>query len=754
MTMHTNITARTFHSTIPALARYIDRIGAKEKNFRRYMVQQQLGAYYRELCLIKLANDGTITVTDPTYEPTADEKAEIKQAFESVTMPRSIEARPAAVQDLMVMLRAEHQREAVNADGDPLFFEFYNQRTGNLIMVQQRIDLPDGKKRYLPWSFWSDPSGITDWRNMEPDGDLPFWKPKRATDKSKIMVHEGAKAAQFVTNMCADEACNHPWIEELRQYEHWGMIGGALSPHRADYQELFERNPGLMVYVCDNDQPGKAAAPIVSKNYKRRMKRVNFDISWPEHWDMADPMPPGIKKRLKDCMRSCTWATEPVAVPDSKRVTYKINQPFADEWSVSTKQGVYVHNDLPRDLLDVDQFNTWVRPFSDVDDTAKLLRRKEECLAAGLRYNPSSPSGKAVGSENNNFVNTYMPTEVKPLEGDCTPWEDYLAHVFPNATDRTEVIRWCATLVCRPNIKMKYGMLLISETQGVGKSTLGEQILQWLVGEWNYSQPDAKAVCESSFNGWCAHKRLTVIHEVHEDYNSKGYERLKSVITEVSFDVNEKYQKAYRIDNWTHVIACSNNKRALKLGMEDRRWLVPRVAERKRSTQEWRAFHAWLDDGGLRKILWWLGRWLESNDPVRSGDEAPLTEAKKDVVRENYSRGEGLVADELERLNATDDDRPLIVFDVDLQTRISAQFYNGHPNDKLEKPATIRKVAKVAGWFVVDRPVQMRQGQWLRAGKTRALTNDPDLIDKSILELAGMVERGEALFVDVRPPTM
>ena len=38
---------------------------------------------------------------------------------------------------------------------------------------------------------------------------------------------------------------------------------------------------------------------------------------------------------------------------------------------------------------------------------------------------------------------------------------------------------------------MLYGLLLVSETQGVGKTTLGERILAPLVGWHNVSVPDA-----------------------------------------------------------------------------------------------------------------------------------------------------------------------------------------------------------------------------------------------------------------------
>ena len=73
------------------------------------------------------------------------------------------------------------------------------------------------------------------------------------------MIHAGAKAAKFVTELVADkERCKrHPWGELLSFYEHWGIIGGALAPHRADYASLIREKFGEVVYVCDNDFPAR-----------------------------------------------------------------------------------------------------------------------------------------------------------------------------------------------------------------------------------------------------------------------------------------------------------------------------------------------------------------------------------------------------------------------------------------------------------------------------------------------------------------
>ena len=60
--------------------------------------------------------------------------------------------------------------------------------------------------------------------------------------------------------------------------------------------------------------------------------------------------------------------------------------------------------------------------------------------------------------------------------------------------------------------RMSYGMLLISEKQGVGKTTLGASILGPLIGTWNCSFPGENDIL-AQFNEWVAHKRLAVVSD-------------------------------------------------------------------------------------------------------------------------------------------------------------------------------------------------------------------------------------------------
>lgn len=399
--------------------------------------------------------------------------------------------------------------------------------------------------------------------------------------------------------------------------------------------------------------------------------------------------------------------------------------------------------------MNADEFNKRNAPYSDVKDTAALLNKRAESAAAGLKFDPSSKAGRIAGGYNADFINTHVGPGIEPMDGDCSILQAYFDHAFPDLDDQKKVVRWAATLVCHPEIKMHYSLLLIGK-QGVGKSTLAD-ILTPLIGEWNCSRPNIKMVSEGNFNEWCAHKRVAVIAEVHEGHGGKGYDRLKDVITDATIDVHKKYQDTYSIDNWMHIIACSNSMRALKLDGEDRRWLVPRVTEQTRDPGEWTALRDWLNkQNGYAKTLWWFRRWLEENGgPVQRSDHAPMTTMKQDVLKENYTKGEDLTLETIERMLEANSEKSILWFDTDMRAHISRTHHGGRM-DHVESADKIRKVALSAGQHVIKHRIQYRRGhRWYRAARTMALTNDPALVGLKRDELLRRVQASEVVFVNV-----
>lgn len=692
----------------PALLEYYRRIGAEVLNFKRAIVKEHRGAYYVERTIIKINSDGTIECSRKEHAPSKEEAEAIKEELKSCEFPKSIGATEASVKELI-----RHN------GGDPeKYFIMRDRAQGKIVMIQERVDTDDGGKFFRPWSLWSD----NVWRKLEPDRKLPFWKPREKRECARIMVHEGAKPAAYVDWLVNDRSPEakaardkHPWTEELAAYEHWGMIGGALAPQRSDYAELKREQPIELVYVADNDWPGRSAIGSFSSNYGASLKAILFDERFKESFDLADPLPAKLFKgerwtgpNLKHFLIAATAVTELLPNPEGKgRPIATLRLPFRQEWYHTVSPEVFIHKSWPNRLMNAAEFNSYVRPFSDIDDTARLVRADFANKSRIMHYLPGAPSGFYGTNQLGQFFNTYCEPPIKPAAqrkpNDAQPWLDFMEMLFPEELDRTEVMRWSATLIAKPSTKMTYGMLLVSEMQGVGKGTLGEKILAPLVGIDNVSFPNETDVVESQFNSWIAHKRLAVVHEIYQGQSSKAYNKLKNIITDRYITVNRKHMATYEIENWLHVVACSNSMRALKLAFDDRRWYVPKITEEQRGNDYWLKLNDWLEkEGGLEIIMAWAHEWLLDNRPVFPGANSPDSAAKREMIEESMSPGMTLVADLLDRWKIENESNSAGVFctDMMLVNHIKDALYNGRHNDRLEKPATLRKLAKMRGWMI------------------------------------------------------
>lgn len=150
-----------------------------------------------------------------------------------------------------------------------------------------------------------------------------------------------------------------------------------------------------------------------------------------------------------------------------------------------------------------------------------------------------------------------------------------------------------------------------------------------------------------------AHKRLAVIAEVYAGQTAKAYNTLKNVMTDDYITVNEKYQQPYSLKNYIQVIASSNSFRALKMDDQDRRWLVPGVAERRKPREFWVAFNEWVRTGeALSAIAAWAVDYVKAKGPVEPGEHAPMSTAKAQSIEEARSEGERLIWQLGERLSA------------------------------------------------------------------------------------------------------
>ena len=131
-----------------------------------------------------------------------------------------------------------------------------------------------------------------------------------------------------------------------------------------------------------------------------------------------------------------------------------------------------------------------------------------------------------------------------------------------------------------PGTKLHTALLIYSPVQGIGKGLITETLKLLYGMHTNDSFSNAGTIgdrqLQSSFNGWVARRQLIICDEISVPYKEREVvgERLKSLITEHSVTVNEKYKREVDFPNFANFIITTNSPAAVKIEDGDRRYFV------------------------------------------------------------------------------------------------------------------------------------------------------------------------------------
>lgn len=647
-------------SDIKSIANYLQRIGAEPRSLSSAVVKEQSGKYWTDVATIRFSKKGEITVSDLQFGPTELEAASIAEECAKVEWPT------------MKPIDRIVNAPAMIKNADPKdIYEFRNEEN-KIVFVQVRIE-QDGSKSYVPWTYFSD----DEWRCTEPEGQLPLYGIETIKDNTTIFIHEGAKAAKYVQWMVSGETREardalkaHPWGQQFIGAAHVGWVGGALAPYRTDWAVLRKLGIKRAYIIADNDEAGRSAVPAISHNLRVPTFMIQFTDEFPVAFDLADPFPESMFKEndgvrfytgpaFRECLHPATWATDQIPNPEGKgRPITVLRDCFKGLWAYIEEIDMFVCTEMPDIMRSEQILNKMLAPFSHVAETSRLILKAYQGRSTRVCYRPDH-DGLVVTFRGSSAINLHIPCQIPSIQGDPKPFLDFIDYLFVHKKEAEEALRWVATLIARPDMRMSYGLLLISEAQGVGKTTLGSSILAPLVGSQNVSYPSENDI-NADFNGWVAHKRLAVVNEIYSGSSWKAYNALKSVITDTDLTVNQKYMRQYEIENWCHVLACSNSMRALKMENDDRRWLYPEVTEVAWPKHKFVAFRKWLNSGGLSIIKAWAENFEASGGQyVTPSERAPMTERKLEMIEGSRSEAQAEAAAIAETMK--DADRPMAV---------------------------------------------------------------------------------------------
>lgn len=250
------------------------------------------------------------------------------------------------------------------------------------------------------------------------------------------------------------------------------------------------------------------------------------------------------------------------------------------------------------------------------------------------------PGRRTVLPEQVGFDPTERNAEIKcnlwggwpttPKRGSCALLFELLEYLCGNEDDPRAVyqwiLHWLAYPIQNPGAKMQTAILMHGP-EGSGKNTFFG-VVRRLYGRYGgiFSQTEL----ESQFNGWASGRLFMIGNEVVtrvELYHQQG--RLKNMVTEGEWQVNEKNLPARMEANHCNFVFFSNRIDIAKLDREDRRYCVVWTPTACREDFYKEVAHE-IENGGVEALHEHLAT-LDLGD-FNAHTKPPLTRSKRELI--------------------------------------------------------------------------------------------------------------------------
>lgn len=167
------------------------------------------------------------------------------------------------------------------------------------------------------------------------------------------------------------------------------------------------------------------------------------------------------------------------------------------------------------------------------------------------------------------------------------------------------LIRWLAWAVQNPDRHSEVIVVLKSRKQGTGKSTVGGVMLK-IFGSHG-ALVDDKDRLLGRFNDWLETKSFVLGEEIMWAGDPKSTDKLKSMITGNTLQVERKNGAVREIRNLLHPMMTTNHDHAVAAGVGDRRNVVYDVSDEHACDKVWfDPLHQDVETGGAGEFLWFL----------------------------------------------------------------------------------------------------------------------------------------------------
>jgi hypothetical protein len=268
-------------------------------------------------------------------------------------------------------------------------------------------------------------------------------------------------------------------------------------------------------------------------------------------------------------------------------------------------------------------------------------RQSEGALAlVGITY--AAGEDRVVAREGCQYGNRWKNARPAGIPGDVSPWLAHVERMIPDDDERGHFLSALAFKVQNPNRKINHA-ILIGGHPGSGKDTMLAPFFWSIGGKTKQNCSLVKNEDLSSQWGYALECEVMEIAELRqaEAKDRRALENsLKPIIAAPPelLQVNRKGLHPYMALNRVFVVAFSNERAAISIPSDDRRWFCLWSDAKRLPEADALALWRWYENGGYQHVA----NYLQTLDVSAFNPSAPppMTEAKAIMIDQGRSTAE------------------------------------------------------------------------------------------------------------------
>jgi hypothetical protein len=245
------------------------------------------------------------------------------------------------------------------------------------------------------------------------------------------------------------------------------------------------------------------------------------------------------------------------------------------------------------------------------------------------------------------YGNRWRDARPVPVAGNVKPWLDHVERMIPDAKERAHILNVMAFKVQHPNRKINHAVLH-GGNPGSGKDTMWAPFFYAIGGQSLRNVSLVRNEEVTSQWGYALETEVLVINELRQS-EAKDRRALENTLKPLIaappefLAVQRKGLAPYDMVNRLLVVSFSNERVAINLPSDDRRWFVAWSDAPRMSDAEGEVIWAWLESGGKSAVAAWLHQ--RDVSAFAPGASPMMTEAKAIMVEAGMSGAESFLVD-------------------------------------------------------------------------------------------------------------